>query len=64
VTESVKNAIDIAQSKGYSSIAFPLIGAGTGGLKQEKVLNWMREALINLDFDGDVRIVQFEKSTT
>src|SRR5581483_8974967 len=33
IRNSVQNAIQLAKSKGYHSIAFPLIGAGTGGSK-------------------------------
>jgi len=59
VTQSVKNAIRLADSKNYSSIAFPLIGAGTGGSKQEKVLAWMKETVDELEYDGIVKIVIF-----
>jgi len=60
VTQSVKNAILLAKSKNYQSIAFPLIGAGTGGSKQEKVLDWMQEALNEMEYDGTVKIVIFK----
>jgi O-acetyl-ADP-ribose deacetylase (regulator of RNase III) len=33
VRDSVKNAIALAKQNGYTSIAFPLIGAGSGGGK-------------------------------
>jgi len=61
VTESVKNSIAMANSKGYASIAFPLIGGGTGGSKQAKVLAWMKDTLSELDYNGEVRIVIFDK---
>jgi O-acetyl-ADP-ribose deacetylase (regulator of RNase III) len=55
--ESVQNAIKLVQTHGFKSIAFPLIGAGSGGRKKEVVQQWMQEALSALDYDGDVRIV-------
>ncbi|MGE5610267.1 MAG: macro domain-containing protein [Bacillota bacterium] len=58
---SVRSAMRLAIEKGYRSIAFPLIGAGTGGGKQEKVLALMLEELRTIDFDGEVRIVRYRK---
>jgi len=62
IRDSVQNAIRLAASKGYKSIAFPLIGAGTGGSKQEMVLAVMLETLKSIEFDGEVRIVRYRKS--
>jgi O-acetyl-ADP-ribose deacetylase len=41
----VRNALGIAREKGYQSIAFPLIGAGTGGYPPEKALEIMADAV-------------------
>ena len=62
IRESVKNALGLAKEKGYQSIAFPLIGAGTGGSKAEKVLGIMQETLGAVDFDGEVRIVRYRQN--
>ena len=59
VRDSVRNAMAIARAKGYQSIAFPLIGAGTGSGKPERVLQWMLDELRSIAFDGKVRIVRF-----
>ena len=61
IRSSVRNAIDLAKRRGFRSIAFPLVGAGTGGGKAEKVLEFMRSVLSHLDFDGEVRIVQYQQ---
>jgi O-acetyl-ADP-ribose deacetylase (regulator of RNase III) len=61
VRDSVKNAIALAKQNGYTSIAFPLIGAGSGGGKGAQVLEWMRSELAAIDFDGEVRIVRFQR---
>jgi O-acetyl-ADP-ribose deacetylase (regulator of RNase III) len=58
IRESVRSAIALAQARGYRSLAFPLIGAGTGGAQADRVLAIMRDALAEVDFDGEVRIVR------
>ena len=61
---SVRNAMGLAAGKGYRSIAFPLIGAGTGGGKEEKVLAIMVDELRTIGFDGQVRIVRYHSKAT
>lgn len=63
IRDSVRNAIALANAQGYRSIAFPLIGAGTGGKKAEQVLAIMQDALRGVEFDGVVRIVRYRKGT-
>ena len=57
---SVRNAINLAKKQGFHSIAFPLIGAGTGGGKAENVLKIMRSELSVMEFYGEVIIVQYK----
>lgn len=59
IRDSVRNAMALAKASGYRSIAFPLIGAGTGGTKADRVLTIMQEALQGVEFDGEVRIVRY-----
>jgi len=59
VRSSVRSALHIAEQKAYRSIAFPLIGAGTGGLRPAKAEAVMLEVLEVLAFDGEVRIVRY-----
>ncbi len=61
VRDSVRNAMALATQNGYRSIAFPLIGAGSGGGKAVRVLKCMRDELSSINFDGEVRIVQFKR---
>jgi O-acetyl-ADP-ribose deacetylase (regulator of RNase III) len=61
VRESVRNAMALAKMKKYRSVAFPLVGAGSGGSKAAKVQEWMVEELSSIAFDGEVRIVRYEK---
>ncbi len=59
IRDSVRNAMAIAREKDYRSIAFPLVGAGSGGGSSVKVLEYLRDELRSIDFDGDVRIVRY-----
>ena len=58
----VRNALGIAREKGYRSIAFPLIGAGTGGYPPEQVLEIMHGEAGRNEYDGEVRIVRFKRA--
>jgi O-acetyl-ADP-ribose deacetylase (regulator of RNase III) len=56
---SVQSALKLAREGGFRSIAFPLIGAGSGGGNPETVLAIMQNELDQLEFDGEVRIVRY-----
>ena len=61
VRNCVINALKIAQNNNFKSIAFPLIGAGTGGLRKEVSLNVIKEATESFGFLGEVRIIIYKK---
>ena len=61
IRASVRSAMQIVIAEGYQSVALPLIGAGTGGGKVEKVLNLMLEELDSIRYDGTVRIVRYQR---
>ena len=60
VRKSVQNAIALAKERGYQSIAFPLIGAGSGGGKAEQVQEWMLDELQRVEFDGIAIVVRYK----
>ncbi len=62
IRRSVRSAIALARERGYRSIAFPLIGAGTGGGRPSQVLSIMQDELATIEFDGDVRLVRYDGS--
>jgi O-acetyl-ADP-ribose deacetylase (regulator of RNase III) len=64
IRDSVRNAIGLAIDGGYGSIAFPLIGSGSGGGKPDRVLEIMQDELEKIDFPGEVRIVRFRKAAS
>ena len=60
IRASVKNAIQLAHEQAFQSIAFPLIGAGSGGFKQEKVKAIIIDELSKLDLRLKVIVVVFK----
>lgn len=62
IRDSVRNAIQLAHEQGFQSIAFPLIGAGSGGFDQEKAQSLMLDELGKLDSQMAVKIVVFRKA--
>jgi O-acetyl-ADP-ribose deacetylase (regulator of RNase III) len=61
VRKSVRNALALATQRGFRSVAFPLIGAGTGGGRPERVQAIMLEEIKKSEFTGDVLLVRFKK---
>jgi O-acetyl-ADP-ribose deacetylase (regulator of RNase III) len=61
IRESCRNAIRIAREHSFASIAFPLIGAGTGGGSMEKVEKLMIEQLGMEEYSGRIVVVRYKK---
>ncbi|HEU5015880.1 MAG TPA: macro domain-containing protein [Roseiflexaceae bacterium] len=59
VQQSVHNALELAQSNGFISIAFPILGSGSGGMNEQTALDSMLTALQTVSFDGTVYVVQY-----
>lgn len=59
---SVRNAMFLAEKHGLKSLAFPLIGSGTGGISKEKSLKIMLDEFANITSSVFVRVVLFRKS--
>jgi O-acetyl-ADP-ribose deacetylase (regulator of RNase III) len=57
---SVRNAMAVAEDNGFQSIAFPLIGAGSGGFNQERAKEIMIDVLQILDSPLKVTLVVFK----
>jgi O-acetyl-ADP-ribose deacetylase (regulator of RNase III) len=59
VVDSVRNAMNIVNEKGYKSIAFPIVGAGSGNRSK----NWSLEIMLNtfkeIESNSAVKIVQY-----
>ena len=61
IRESCRNAIRVAREHGYGSIAFPLIGASTGGGSLEKVEKLMTDQFGMEEYSGTIIVVRFKK---
>jgi O-acetyl-ADP-ribose deacetylase len=59
IRNSVRNALKVASEQDFQSIAFPLIGAGSGSFKPDRSKAIMLDELGKLDYPLDVRIVVF-----
>ena len=59
IRDSVKNAMQLAHEKSFQSIAFPLIGSGSGGFDQERAISLMLDELNKLDLPMTVNLVLF-----
>ncbi len=59
IRDSVKNAVRLAHEKDFRSIAFPLIGAGSGGFNQEQAKTLMLDELRKLNVRMTVKVVVF-----
>lgn len=59
VRQSVRSAMELMRDTGYRSVAFPLIGAGSGGGAPENVQAAMLDELSTISYDGRVYVVRF-----
>jgi O-acetyl-ADP-ribose deacetylase (regulator of RNase III) len=55
---SVRSAVALARQHGFHSLAFPLIGAGTGGGNEEAVQVLIEEELRSAELDGQALLVR------
>ena len=62
VRRCARNALAMAEDRRFQSIAFPLIGAGTGGVKPDRSEAILREEAERSRYPGTVRIVRFRTS--
>ncbi len=60
IRSSVRNAVRLARENGYTSIAFPLIGAGSGGFNQERAKAVMLDELKALVDPLTAKVVIFK----
>jgi len=61
IRQSVLSAMEIVNQRGFRSVAFPIIGAGTGGFKEAGALAIMTEALADVASDAKVVVVKYRK---
>lgn len=59
IRESARSALELAGRHGFASVAFPLIGAGTGGVGEERALELLRGAVEEHPYAGRVVLVRY-----
>jgi len=62
VRQSVNSAMEIVTARQFASVAFPLIGAGTGGGSPEAIQALMQEELSSIPFPGEVYLVRYSRN--
>ena len=63
VRKSVENAMSIVNDKKYNSVAFPLIGSGSGNRGKEWSLNIMQSTFSFLSSEAKVLLVRYTKNS-
>lgn len=61
VEDCTRNALLLAKENNLKSIAFPLIGAGVGGLSPQKVIEVMTKVFEECDWQMQIILVEYEK---
>jgi O-acetyl-ADP-ribose deacetylase (regulator of RNase III) len=64
VRQSVRSAMALVFQMRYASIAFPLVGAGSGGGSPERIQGFMLDELSRIAYDGTVHIVRFVRAAS
>lgn len=62
IRDSVRSTMDIVAAERFASVAFPVIGAGSGGFREADALAIMRDAFASVETAADVRIVRYRPS--
>lgn len=56
---SVRSGMRLVAERGFESVAFPVIGAGSGGFGEQRALALMQEALAGIEVRSRVVFVKF-----
>ena len=62
IRKSVSNALLLATEHEFRSVAFPLIGAGTGGGRPHQVQAFMEDEMMKSNYPGEIVIVRFKRT--
>jgi O-acetyl-ADP-ribose deacetylase (regulator of RNase III) len=62
IRDAARSALDRARDHGLSSLAYPLIGAGSGGFDEQRALEVMLQVLDNEAGSLGVRVVRYRRT--
>jgi len=61
IRQSARSAMNIVEEKGFASIAFPLIGAGSGNFDEAKALETLLDELQQIETHARVVVVRYRR---
>lgn len=61
IRESVRSAMTIVEREQFASVAFPIIGSGSGSRGVETAPEIMLNAFVGIESEADVTIVRYRK---
>jgi len=61
IRDSARNAMNIVNDKGFPSVAFPVVGAGSGGMDEGRAFGLLKDELDKIETAAEVRIVRFRQ---
>lgn len=61
IQDSVLHAMEIVNQNGFESVAFPVIGAGSGSFNPDDALSYMLQQFSSIETSSQVTIVKFKK---
>ncbi|RLJ37823.1 macro domain-containing protein [Acidovorax sp. 106] len=59
IQKSVQSAMAVVHQHRIASVAFPVIGGGTGGAQADQALQWMQEVFNTTPTQAEVRVVRY-----
>ncbi|MCW3095899.1 MAG: Appr-p processing domain protein [Chthonomonadaceae bacterium] len=59
IRQSVRSAMEIVRQQGFTSVAFPLIGAGSGSFNAARSLEIIQDELRQIESSARVVVVQY-----
>ena len=59
IRDSVVSAMRLVEEHGFGSVAFPVIGAGTGGFGEDGALLLMQEAFADITSSAQIVVVRY-----
>lgn len=62
IRDSVRNAVALAHERGFRSIAFPAIGAGSGRFDEARSIDLIRRELLAMSGEMRVVVVRFGRT--
>jgi O-acetyl-ADP-ribose deacetylase (regulator of RNase III) len=60
IRRSVSSAMNIVSDRGFTSVAFPIIGAGSGGFGLDRALGIMVDAFKQIETPAKVKVVRLQ----